>query len=173
MRSIIRANPLGRAAGAFLVGAVAVLVVHQPVVGLLHALGATPITPYSFRATQPWGIPVFLSLSFWGGIWTIPIAGILDRLPRGWIYWVGAFGLGALPPTLTTWFVILPLKALSAGAAGASVGAINALVVNGIWGLAVAFAWSRIFAVPSITPAPVIHPGNRIIAAQLEHRRNS
>jgi hypothetical protein len=31
-----------------------VLVVHQPVVGLLHALGFTPITPYSLRATQPW-----------------------------------------------------------------------------------------------------------------------
>jgi hypothetical protein len=56
---------------------------------------------------------VFLSLTFWRGIWTIPIAWVLDRLPRGWIYWVGAFGLGALPPTLTTWFVIFPLKGLA------------------------------------------------------------
>ena len=71
MRSIIRANPPARVAAAFLVGGLAVLVVHQPVVGLLHALGSTPITPYSPRATQPWGIPVFLSLSFWGGIWAI------------------------------------------------------------------------------------------------------
>jgi hypothetical protein len=65
-----------------------VLVVHQPVVALLHALGSTPITPYSLRATRPCGIPVLLSLSFWGGIWTIPIARILDRLPRGWLYWI-------------------------------------------------------------------------------------
>jgi hypothetical protein len=144
MRSTIRTNPLAYPVAAFVVGGLAVLVVHQPVVALLHALGSTPITPYSLRPTRPWGIPVFLSLTFWGGIWTIPITWILDRLPRGWIYWVGAACLGALPPTLMTWFVIFPLKGLSASDAAASVGAVNALTVNGIWGLALAFAWSRI-----------------------------
>ena len=156
MRSIIWANPLARAATAFVVGGLAVLVVHQPVIGLLHALGSTPITPYSLRATQPWGIPVFLSLSFWGGIWAIPITWVLDRLPRGWVYWIGALGLGALPPTLTTWFVIFPLKGLSPSNATASVGAVNALIVNGIWGLAFAFAWSWTFAAPSPSPTRVI-----------------
>jgi hypothetical protein len=146
MRSVIRTNSLARAAAAFLVGGLAVLVVHQPVVGLLHALGFTPITPYSLRATPPWGIPVFLSLSFWGGVWTIPIAWILDRVPRGWVYWAVAVGLGALAPTLTTWFVIFPLKGISPSGA-ASVGLVNALIVNGIWGLAFAFVWSRIFAI--------------------------
>src|ERR1700722_8742864 len=68
MRSVIGTDPVTRAAAAFLVGGLAVLVVHQPVVGLLHALGSTPIMPYNLRATQPWGIPVFLSLTFWGGI---------------------------------------------------------------------------------------------------------
>jgi len=87
MRSVIRTNPLARAAAAFFVGGLAALVVHQPVVALLHALGSTPITPYSLRATRPWGIPGFLSLSFW--------AWILDRLPRGWVYWVGAVCLDA------------------------------------------------------------------------------
>src|SRR5277367_2856909 len=154
MRSIIRANLFARAAAAFVVGGLAVLVVHQPVVALLHALGSTPITPYSLRATRPWGIPVFLSLSFCGGIWMIPIAWILDRLPRGWVYWTGAVCLGALPPTLTTWFVIFPLKGLSPSDAAASVGMVNALVVNGIWGLAFGFAWSRIFPVPSKTLVP-------------------
>jgi len=117
MRSVIRTNPFARAAAAFLVGGLAVLVVHQPVVGLLHALGFTPVTPYSLRATQPWGIPVFLSLSFWGGVWTIPIAWILDRVPHGWVYWAAAVGVGALAPTLTTWFVIFPLKGISSSGA--------------------------------------------------------
>ena len=149
MRSVITTNPIGRAAAAFLVGGLAVLVVHQPVVGLLHALGFTPITPYSLRATPPWGIPVFLSLSFWGGVWTIPIAWILDRVPRGWVYWAVAVGLGALAPTLTTWFVIFPLKGISPSGA-ASVGLVNALIVNGIWGLAFAFVWSRRFAISAM-----------------------
>jgi hypothetical protein len=104
------------------------------------------------------GIPVFLSLSFWGGIWTTPIAWILDRLPRGWSYWIGAVCLGALPPTLTTWFVIFPLKGLSPSAA-ASAGAVNALIVNGICGLAFGFAWSWMFAAPPLTPPSVVGPG--------------
>jgi hypothetical protein len=78
MRSIIWANPLARAAAAFVVGGLAVLVVHQPVIGLLHALGSTPITPYSLRATQPWGIPVFLSLSF----------GVASGRSRSLGYWI-------------------------------------------------------------------------------------
>ena len=44
MRSIIKTNPLARAAAAFVIGGLAVLVVYQPVVALLHALGSTPIT---------------------------------------------------------------------------------------------------------------------------------
>lgn len=156
MRSIFRTNLLARAVAAFLVGALAVLIVHQPAVALLHAIGSTPIAPYSLRATHPWGIPVFLSLTFWGGVWAIPIAWILDRLPRGWVYWVGALCLGALPPTLMTWFVIFPLKGLSPSNAGASVGLVNALIVNGIWGLAFAFAWFRIFAAPPLMAATAI-----------------
>ena len=67
MHSMISANPFARAVAAFVVGGLAVLVVHQPVVALVHALGSTPITPYSLRGTRPWGIPVFLSLSFGEG----------------------------------------------------------------------------------------------------------
>ena len=69
----------------------------------------------------------------------------MDRLPRGWVYWVGAVRLGALSPTLTTWLVIFPLKGLSPSDAAASVGAVNALIVNGIRGLAFAFGWSWMF----------------------------
>src|ERR1700761_9743874 len=117
MASMAKTYAFSRAAAAFALGGFAVLVVHQPLVALLHVLG---FTPYSLRATRPWGIPVFLSLSFWGGIWAIPIVWVLDRLPRGWIYWIGAICLGALPPTLMTWFVIFPLKGLSVRDAGAS-----------------------------------------------------
>jgi hypothetical protein len=57
---------------------------------------------------------------------------------------------------LTTWFVIFPLKGLSPGDAAASGGLVNALIVNGIWGLAFAFAWSQIFAAPPLMAATAI-----------------
>jgi hypothetical protein len=158
MHSMISANPFARAVAAVVVGGLAVLVVHQPLVALLHALGSTSMTPYSLRATRPWGIPVFLSLSFWGGIWAIPIVWVLDRLPGRWIYWIGAICLGALPPTLMTWFVIFPLKGLSVRDAGASIGAVNALIVNGVWGLAIAFGRSRLLAAVPASPTAAIAP---------------
>jgi hypothetical protein len=135
---------LSRTAGAFVIGAVAVLTVHQPLIALLHLLGFTPIAPYSLRATHPWGVPVFLSLSFWGGLWSVPISWILDRLPRNLIYYAAAVCLGALPPNIMTWFVIFPLKGLSPITAGASIGIFNALIVNGLWGLGFALFWSSI-----------------------------
>src|SRR6201987_3384605 len=158
MASMAKTYAFSRAAAAFALGGCAVLVGHQPLVALLHVLGFTPITPYSLRATRPWGVPVFLSLTFWGGVWAIPIVWVLDRLPRGWIYWIGAICLGASPPTLMTWFVIFPLKSLSASKTGASVGLVNALIVNGVWGLAIGFAWSRLRAAAPASLIAVIAP---------------
>src|SRR5258708_1372519 len=109
---------------AFLTGAVAVLLIHQPVIALLNSAGLAPFSAYSWRATSPWNVPFVLSLAFWGGIWTIPITWLLDRLPYGWRFWVGAVLLGAVPPTLTTWFVIFPLRHLSPSAF-AAVGAVS------------------------------------------------
>lgn len=61
MASTAKTYALSRAAAAFALGGLAVLVVHQPLVALLHVLGFTPIAPYSLRATRPSGcarIPV-------------------------------------------------------------------------------------------------------------------
>jgi hypothetical protein len=136
------ARLLFHAISAFLVGAVAVLVVHQPVIALLHGIGVAPFSPYNWQGTAPWGVPVVLSLSFWAGVWTIPIAALLDRLPRGWPYWVGAVLLGAVPPTFTTWLVIFPLRGLPSGAFAPLVPV--ALVVNGAWGLGIGAMWAAL-----------------------------
>jgi hypothetical protein len=83
---------LKRSLSIFLLGAAAVLVIHQPVIGHCHLLGLTPLMPYNFAGRPPRGVPAFLSPTFWGGVWAIPIGLILDRLPRG----LFATGLGAL-----------------------------------------------------------------------------
>src|SRR5260370_40600989 len=45
------------AATAFVTGAVAVLVFHQPALALLHAAGLTPFPAYPTRPTSPLGSP--------------------------------------------------------------------------------------------------------------------
>ena len=49
MRSIISANLFPRAAAAFVVGGLAVLVVHQPVVAMLHALAPRRLHRIAFE----------------------------------------------------------------------------------------------------------------------------
>jgi len=91
---------LASAAAAFLTGAAAVLVFHQPTLALLHAAGLTPLSAYPMRPTNPLGAPVILSLTFWGGVWSILIGG-----------------------------------------SPVSVGMLNALLVNGVWGLGLGLLW--------------------------------
>jgi len=132
---------LTSAAAAFATGAVAVLAFHQPTLALLHATGLTPFSAYPMRPTNPFGAPVIASLTFWGGAWSILIAWVLTRVPNDWRYWVVAALLGAFPPTLTSWFIIFPMKGLPFGGGAASVGMLNALVVNGVWGLGLGILW--------------------------------
>jgi len=66
----------------FLSGAAAVLFFHQGAAALLHAAGFTPRAPYSFAATQPWGVPLVWSLAFWGGVWGVVLAAAVRRLDR-------------------------------------------------------------------------------------------
>lgn len=132
---------LKRSLAAFLFGAVAVLVVHQPVIGLCHLLGLTPLTPYNFAGGPPWGVSRILSLTFWGGVWAIPIGLILDRLGRGWPYWVGAALLGSLPPNLTYILIVLPLRGIPMSVFFHAVGAVTGFASNAVWGLGFALVW--------------------------------
>ena len=56
---------------AFLAGFFSTLLLHQGLLALFHAAGATARTAYSMSPTQPFGIPEVLSAAFWGGAWGI------------------------------------------------------------------------------------------------------
>jgi hypothetical protein len=156
---------LTSAAAAFVTGAVAVLVFHQPTLALLHAAGLTQVSAYPMRPTNPFGAPVIVSLTGFGGAWSILIAWVLTRVPNDWRYWVVAALLGAFPPTLTSWFIIFPMKGLPFGGGAASVGMLNALVVNGVWGLGLGLLWRFVpdtfrftHAAPGLRPPPQAEP---------------
>lgn len=117
---------------AFVAGALAVLLFHQPLLWLLHAAGVTPATPYRLQATRPFGVPQLWSLAFWGGIWGIVLVAVLS-LSRN--RWLAALAIGAIAPSLVAWFVVMPLKGQPLGGGWSASMILTALLVNAAWGL--------------------------------------
>ena len=121
--------PVGIALG-FAAGFLAVLLFHQPVIGILRALGLVASQPYSLAAVGPLGVPRVISLAFWGGIWGIVLALLQPYLPnRRTGFLVAGLVFGALAPTAFSWFVL-----------GSGIPAVwwRGLVINGAWGLGTA-----------------------------------
>ena len=125
-------------AAAFVAGFLAVMLFHQPVLALLHAIGTTAAVPYVTRPVPPLGVPQVISQSFWGGIWGIIFALVAPRFPRGASYWIAAVLFGAFALSLVAWFIVAPLKGLPIAAGGRPSAIITGLLVNGAWGFGTA-----------------------------------
>ena len=121
-------------AAGFIFGAISVVLFHQGAFALLHAIQLTPRAPYSMQPTAPLGVPVLLSIAFWGGVWGVVLAALLARL-EGAALVLAALVFGALAPTLVAWFVVAPLKGQPVAAGWAPAGMAVGLIVNGAWGL--------------------------------------
>jgi len=118
----------------FVSGALAVLIFHQGAAALLHAAGLTPRAPYSFAATQPWGVPLVWSLAFWGGIWGVLLALALRGLRERPAIVGASLLFGALLPTLVAWFVVAPLKGQPMAAGFVPAAMLVGPIVNAAWG---------------------------------------
>jgi hypothetical protein len=118
----------------FVSGAVSVLLFHQGLAALLHALEWIPRAPYSMTPTKPWGVPQLWSIVFWGGIWGALLAASLARLERMPLLLV-AIVFGALLPTLVAWFFVAPLKGQPVAAGGSPMAMFAGVLLNGAWGL--------------------------------------
>ncbi|MEH2090458.1 hypothetical protein [Nostoc sp.] len=129
---------LSRFAFGFIAGFVSVLLFHQGVLALLHAVNFTPRAPYSTAPTPPLGIPQIWSNAFWGGIWGLILGAIVPRFRHDKNYWLGALVFGAIAPTLVAWFVVAPLKGQPIAGGWKFVGIVTGLLVNGAWGLGTA-----------------------------------
>ena len=131
---------------AFVAGFIAVLVFHQGLLALLHAINFAPRPPYQTIPTQPFGIPQFLSGAFWGGIWGLVWVTIILRWQVNRNYWLTALLFGAVAPTLVAWFIVAPLKGQAIAGGWKLAIMITGLLVNGAWGLGTAllFSWFAI-----------------------------
>ncbi len=119
---------------AFIAGFLAVPVFHQIMFLILHLAGIIPVPPFNMAPTKPFGVPVVISQSFWGGVWGIVFVLTLPRWFRGAAYWAASLILGGVALTLVYMFVVVPLKT------GGLPGAMGPLfvigfLVNAAWGI--------------------------------------
>jgi hypothetical protein len=93
----------------FVCGFVAVLVFHQGTIAILHqATSLFPNPPYPMRAVPPLGVPQFVSLAFWGGLYGILIAFAAQRAPRLDLL-LGVL-IGGVLATLVGWTLVAALR---------------------------------------------------------------
>jgi hypothetical protein len=128
-------NFLSQALFGFLAGFFGTLIFHQLTLALLRGVGLAPFGPFSMTATQPFGVPAVFSLSFWGGIWGSLFALVDGNFPQRGGYWVTAFLLGAIFPSLVALMVVLPLKGRPMGGGWHLPLLVTAFLVNGAWGI--------------------------------------
>ena len=124
----------GRLVIGFVAGAIGVLLFHQIVLLLAHALGLVPFAPYSLRPTAPLGVPQVVSTAFWGGLWGMALVLLMGWVPGAERLWFAVL-FGAVLPSLVAALVVTPLKGGDLAAWLAPGRILLALVVNGAWGL--------------------------------------
>lgn len=114
----------------FIAGFVSTLIFHQGSLGLIFLAGLAPVMPYNTSPTYPLGVPVFLSLSFFGGLWGVLI-GFLIRKDVSKVFWSKAIAFGAVGPTAVAFLVVFPLKGIALNPFMIPFG----LFLNAMWGL--------------------------------------
>jgi hypothetical protein len=130
----------------FLAGAISVFVFHQGFIFIAWRLGVLPNAPYSLEPTAPLGVPRVISAAFWGGLWGIALALLLDRLRRTDWLWVAILFGGILLP-LAGILVVTPLKGGAVVWPDAAM-LLRSFIINGVWGLGAALLYrlGRAFA---------------------------
>ena len=123
---------------SFLSAVTASLLFHQGALPILHAISFTSVAPFPVKPTQPFGLGQIWSLSFWGGVWGLVVAGVDRWFPKGAGYWVRALIFGAIFPSTVAWLIVFPLKGLPAGGGWHAAGLAAGLMINGAWGLGTA-----------------------------------
>jgi hypothetical protein len=95
---------------AFAAGFIAVLALHQPVLGLLSAAGITQAVPYASKAVGPLGVPQFISAAFWGGIWGLVLHAVSRRWPVNAGFVLKCLLFGMVFPTLVACSSLRPSR---------------------------------------------------------------
>lgn len=120
---------------AFSAGFIAVLILHQPVLGFLASIRITQAVPYATKAVGPLGVPQFISAAFWGGVWGVALHAVSRRWSLNTNFVLKAMFFGMVFPTAVAWFVVAPIKGLPMMGGLMFNNILTGLCVNAAWGL--------------------------------------
>lgn len=140
-------SSIGRAAMGFIAGALSVFTVMTATWWALRTAGFLPANAPAFWSMEPriapFGVPRYLNLAFWGGIWGLVLA-LLLRGVTGVSYWLAWFLAGAIAVAGVALFVVPAIKGLPVAMPTAQRLMISA-VLNGMFALG-AGIWLRILS---------------------------
>ena len=117
----------------FIVGFLSVLVFHQGLLSVFHALKLFPFAAFNFSPTEPLGVPAVISSAFFGGLWGI-LLGWIVRNKSGPVFFIMCIALGSIFPTTVAMLVIFPMKGVAVKTFMVFIG----IALNAAWGLGLA-----------------------------------
>ncbi len=127
----------------FLAGALAVATFHQATIAILTLVKMINGNVYSMRPVAPWGVPQILNQMFWGGLWGVVFAAIIDRVPpRKVPLWALGFIFGVLGPVLIGWLVVAPIKGQPIMGGFVPMRMLASVLINGAFGVGVALIFT-------------------------------
>lgn len=101
---------------------------------LLALPGLTMPPPYPIGATKPFGVPVIVSLCFWGGLYGAVFGLLLPRFSAP--LWLCGLGLGIIA-ALVGMFVVASLKGAPIAGGWMWQSWVRSFLINGFWGIGV------------------------------------
>ena len=140
-----------RAVLGFLVAVVSVLTFHQAAWAALHLFGLMP-PPFPMRGVPPFGVPMIVSLCFWGGVWGAVFGLVLPLLPASVPMWLKGLCLGIVAG-LFGLFVVAALKGLPIAGGWQAMAFVRSFIINGFWGIGVGLMLRLVMRPTGVRPA--------------------
>ena len=116
----------------FIAGAVSALTFHAFAWWIFYLIGMQAIPPYPMRPNMI-NVPLFISLTFWAGIWGIVMVWLAPRLAQP--FWVVCL-IVSLAASVVQVFVLPAVR--GPGINWDVVAILRSFVINGVWAVGVA-----------------------------------
>jgi len=132
---ILPKAPLPRVLIGFSAAFLSTLTFHELGFLLVNLTGLGTFTLFNMRPTVPLGVPLLISLSFWGGLWGILYVFIVERFPKTIHPWVAGFLFAILLPTLFGWTVVASIRGQPMFAGFDGLRLLRITFISGLWGV--------------------------------------